>query len=348
MAALWFPPFHLDLERAELRHGERRVALRPKALALLEYLASRPGRLLGSRELLEAVWPDVTVSAVALKVCIRELRRALCDPAGRPRFIETVPRRGYRFIAAVETETGGGGSAPGLFGRGEELARVGRLFERARAGQSQLVWVSGEAGIGKTAFVTAFLDGLRAATDDVWTAAGQCAEHYGGGEAFLPVLDALGRLAAGRRRRAVLARLRRHAPTWLLQLPALLGTGEGEALRRRQAGGTRERMLREIVGALEALAATRPLVLALEDLHWSDVSTLDLLAALARRPRQVFSREVLLRDVWGYQHAADTRLVNVHVQRLRSKIEHDPERPQIVITVRGVGYKAGPPVPVHR
>ncbi|HET8969457.1 MAG TPA: MtrAB system response regulator MtrA [Candidatus Nanopelagicales bacterium] len=69
----------------------------------------------------------------------------------------------------------------------------------------------------------------------------------------------------------------------------------------------------------------------------------DLLTALARKPWQVFSREVLLREVWGYQHAADTRLVNVHVQRLRSKIEHDPEHPQIVITVRGVGYKAGPP-----
>ncbi|MEI6229852.1 MAG: MtrAB system response regulator MtrA [Actinomycetes bacterium] len=68
----------------------------------------------------------------------------------------------------------------------------------------------------------------------------------------------------------------------------------------------------------------------------------DLLVALARRPKQVFSREVLLQDVWGYRHAADTRLVNVHVQRLRSKIEHDPENPQIVATVRGVGYKAGP------
>lgn len=68
----------------------------------------------------------------------------------------------------------------------------------------------------------------------------------------------------------------------------------------------------------------------------------DLLVALARRPRQVFSRDVLLRDVWGYHHAADTRLVNVHVQRLRSKIEHDPEHPEIVLTVRGVGYKAGP------
>lgn len=67
----------------------------------------------------------------------------------------------------------------------------------------------------------------------------------------------------------------------------------------------------------------------------------DLLVCLARKPWQVFSREVLLEEVWGYRHAADTRLVNVHVQRLRSKIEHDPENPEIVLTVRGVGYKAG-------
>jgi two-component system response regulator MtrA len=67
----------------------------------------------------------------------------------------------------------------------------------------------------------------------------------------------------------------------------------------------------------------------------------DLLLCLARRPWQVFTREVLLEQVWGYRHAADTRLVNVHVQRLRSKVEHDPEKPEIVVTVRGVGYKAG-------
>ncbi len=67
----------------------------------------------------------------------------------------------------------------------------------------------------------------------------------------------------------------------------------------------------------------------------------DLLLALARKPNQVFSREKLLEQVWGYRHAADTRLVNVHVQRLRSKIENDPETPEIVLTVRGIGYKAG-------
>ena len=66
-----------------------------------------------------------------------------------------------------------------------------------------------------------------------------------------------------------------------------------------------------------------------------------LLVTLAKRPWQVFTREVLLQEVWEYQHSADTRLVNVHVQRLRAKVEKDPERPEIVLTVRGVGYKAG-------
>jgi two-component system response regulator MtrA len=67
----------------------------------------------------------------------------------------------------------------------------------------------------------------------------------------------------------------------------------------------------------------------------------DLLVALAKEPGRVFTRDALLSEVWGYRHSTDTRLVNVHVQRLRSKIEHDSEHPEIVITIRGVGYKAG-------
>lgn len=69
----------------------------------------------------------------------------------------------------------------------------------------------------------------------------------------------------------------------------------------------------------------------------------DLLLEMARKPNQVHSREELLESVWGYRNASDTRLVNVHVQRLRSKIEHDPENPEIILTVRGVGYKTGKP-----
>ena len=71
----------------------------------------------------------------------------------------------------------------------------------------------------------------------------------------------------------------------------------------------------------------------------------DLVVALARKPWQVFSREALLEQVWGYRHQSDTRLVNVHVQRLRAKIERDPEHPEVVVTVRGVGYRAGTPTP---
>jgi two-component system response regulator MtrA len=67
----------------------------------------------------------------------------------------------------------------------------------------------------------------------------------------------------------------------------------------------------------------------------------DLLVALAKEPGRVFTREALLSEVWGYQHATDTRLVNVHIQRLRSKIEKDPDNPELILTVRGVGYKAG-------
>ncbi len=67
----------------------------------------------------------------------------------------------------------------------------------------------------------------------------------------------------------------------------------------------------------------------------------DLLVALAKEPGRVFTREALLSEVWGYQHATDTRLVNVHIQRLRSKVEYDPENPELIVTVRGIGYKAG-------
>ena len=97
------------------------------------------------------------------------------------------------------------------------------------------------------------------------------------------MLEALGRLCRGPDGEQLIALLRQHAPTWLVQMPALLNAAELEALQRQDAGATRERMLRELAEALEAITAERPLVLRLEDLHWSDVSTLELLSVLARR-----------------------------------------------------------------
>jgi tetratricopeptide (TPR) repeat protein len=222
----------------------------------------------------------VAVGDAALAVCVGEIRKALGDAAKTPQFIGTVHRRGYRFVGRT-------GIAPGdeppvsahaaLVGREDELGRLGTWLERAVRGARQVVFVTGEPGIGKTAVVEAFLGGLPA--DRLWIARGQCLDHYGAGEAYLPIFEALGRLARGPGHDRILRVLARHAPTWLAQMPAQAPA----ASQARGLGATPERMLREMADATEALAADRPLVLVLEDLHWSDPSTLDLIAAVARR-----------------------------------------------------------------
>ena len=122
-----------------------------------------------------------------------------------------------------------------------------------------------------------------AAEATAWIGRGQCIEHYGAGEAYLPLLDALGRLCRGPDGQRVRALLEQYAPTWLVQMPALLSTVALEALQRKTNGATKERMLRELAEAVELITAERPLALVLEDLHWGDPSTLDWLAFMARR-----------------------------------------------------------------
>jgi hypothetical protein len=135
---------------------------------------------------------------------------------------------------------------------------------------------------GKTALVEAFLAQV-AAKGAAWIGRGQSIEHYGVGEAYLPLLEALGRLCREPDGQRVRANLKQVAPTWLVQMPGLLRAKELEALQHKVAGATKERMLRELAEAMEALTRERLLVLWLEDLHWSDVSTLDWLAFVARR-----------------------------------------------------------------
>jgi predicted ATPase len=151
-----------------------------------------------------------------------------------------------------------------------------------QGGERHVIFVMGEAGIGKTTLLDAWLAHL-AGDAPLWIGHGQCVEQFGAGEPYRPVLEALGRLGRGPRGPEVVAWLGAQAPTWLVQMPGLVPAGDLEALRRRMAAATRERMLRELAEALEVLTAQQPLVLVLEDLHWSDPSTLDLLAVLARR-----------------------------------------------------------------
>src|SRR5262249_6938183 len=216
-----------------------------------------------------------------------------------PRFIATVHRRGYRFIAPVtEAEPaeaqGTVGTLqrlpgavtsqvpPRLVGRQAALAQLHGSLAKTLQGQRQVGFRSGATRMGKTALVEAFVAQLTAEMP-VLVMQGQCVEHYGSGEAYLPVLEALGRLCGATRSERLLTLLYQWAPMWLAQMPWLLAPADRSALQREVGGAPQQRMLREMAEALEVLTADTPLVLVLEDLHWSDYATLDLLALLARR-----------------------------------------------------------------
>jgi predicted ATPase/DNA-binding winged helix-turn-helix (wHTH) protein len=291
--SLRFAPFCLDLGAEQLWRGAEARPLTRKAFAVLRYLVEHTGQLVTKDELIAAAWAVPYVSDMALAACIREIRRALDDPAYAPQFVATVRGRGYRFLAAVTVETcsgtavgapvTGGSRPPGLLvGRQGEMAQLQRCWAQAQAGARQVVFVTGEAGIGKTTLVDAFVARV-APTARVWLGRGQCLEQHGVGEPYLPLLEALGRWGRGPDGGQLVAVLRQQAPSWLLQLPALVPEDDYVALQRRGGGVTRERMLRELAETVEVLTATRPVVLVLEDLHWSDAATVDWLAYVARR-----------------------------------------------------------------
>ena len=285
---LLFPPFRLDRGEGRLYRDGESVRLRPKSYALLTYLSERAGELVTKERLLESLWPGTYVSESVLKVCIRELRQALGDAHARPRFIETAHRRGYRFVARVTPIDrtrflpGAVTAMPplhlevapgGLVGRQAELAWLSAVAERAAGGRRQLAFISGEPGIGKSALATVFSGHLTQAARAV-VARGQCVEHHGPAEAYLPWLEALSRLAAGPANERVRQTLWRIAPSWLAQMPALADPATPERVRGVLASTSRPRMLREMADALEALSQDTLLVVVLDDLHWSDPSSL--------------------------------------------------------------------------
>src|SRR5262245_50937525 len=178
-----FGPYHFEPHNAQLRRGTRVLPLTRKACEVLQNLVAQPGQLVTKEALFEAVWPETVVSEGVLTNCIAELRQALDDDAKRPRFIATVHRRGYRFIASLSTTTPAFSpvapaqalaSQPGhrppsaalppprppppcLVGREAELAHLHRLYAQTLQEQRHVVFVTGEAGIGKTAVVEAFV-----------------------------------------------------------------------------------------------------------------------------------------------------------------------------------------------
>jgi DNA-binding winged helix-turn-helix (wHTH) protein/tetratricopeptide (TPR) repeat protein len=296
---LVFDAFRLDLRDERLWCGQEVLHLHPKTFAVLRCLVTQAGQLVTKDALLAAVWPEMVVSDAVLTVAIRALRRVLGDQARTPRFIETVHGRGYPFIALVQALASPDGPAvmgalhhtppphfrrpPHYVGRDTELAQLTQWWTSARQGTRQVGVIAGEPGIGMTALVEAFLAQV-AAGGACRVGHGQCIEPYGPGEPYMPILEALGRLCRAAEGPSLVSVLWQYAPSWLVQLPALVPPAEREALQHTVGQPVQTRMLRELTEALDALTTECPLVLVLEDLHWSDRATLEWLAYDARRP----------------------------------------------------------------
>lgn len=292
-AVLLGPGLRVDLAQQQLWRDGQPVALRPKAWQALAYLARRPGELISGAALLDALWPNQEVSAKTMANLVSELRVALGDDQSPPQLLQTVHRRGYRLQAMADSGAFGPAAAaaqapmptvapvarPQLVGRQAELARLQGLLAQADAGQRQLVLVAGDPGMGKTAL----LDHLAASLVDGAAVAcrGACLEQRSEHEPFAPVLGLLADLCSGPLAGQAGAALRRCAPTWLAQLPWLVQPHELDGLRASLAGMGIGRMLREFGALLQALCSHTPLVLLIEDLHWADPATIDLLHRLA-------------------------------------------------------------------
>ena len=208
-----FAAFRLDpLNQCLWRRGdtghEARILLAPKTFAVLAYLVEHAGRLVTHDELLEAVWPDSVVEPQAVKRHVLAVRSALGDRPKNSLFIETIPKRGYRFIAPVsapveaESLIGAIGPARDLVGRGSAFEVLREMWRRALNGERQIVFITGEAGIGKTALAEEFQRQVAVGERSVHIAHGQCIEGYGSKEPYAPMLNALGELCRRRLARA--------------------------------------------------------------------------------------------------------------------------------------------------
>ena len=289
-----FDRFRFGARTGELWADGTQARLTPRAAAVLATLVERAEQLVTKQELLEQVWGGLAVGDDALSSCIQELRRALGDDARRPKYIETQHRRGYRLIVPT-VHLGKADNLPPLsradrpeprkfVGRAAEMEQLEKRFQIAASGQRQLVFVTGEPGIGKSALVNAFTEVLDA--NSVRIALGQCLDHHGVGEPYLPLIEALMRLATSADGTLITAAVATHAPSWLALMPSLWTKAQRSGLEARSQA-TQERMLRELTSAIEAIAANELLVLVLEDVHWSDASTLDWLTHVAGRPERV-------------------------------------------------------------
>jgi len=259
-----FESFALDTSNECLWHEGAQIALASKPFSVLRYLVDNPGRLITHDELLDALWPETYVQPQVLRTYVLELRKLLNDDAKEPRFIQTIPKRGYSFVAAVRDNSGPSSSSDQsltknsitseLVGRDDELLRLQTIALQAAAGQRQVVFITGETGIGKTSLANALHHG----PSQPCMARGHCVEGLSEREPYYAVLEALGHCFTSSDQE---------------KKPAA-GMGRLSVSHDRPS---------ELCEALEELAREKLFILVIEDIQWAHQSTLELLSALARR-----------------------------------------------------------------
>ncbi|MFC5865608.1 AAA family ATPase [Acidicapsa dinghuensis] len=349
-----FESFRLDTANECLWHDGSQIDLPPKPFAVLRYLVENPGRLITHDELLEALWPETYVQPQVLRTYMLELRKVLGDDPGQPRFIQTLPKRGYRFVAtvaeaanvAVEKRANENPPANGvnpmrratdrvdaasqpepaqshaadtravpdtgiptarIIDRKDELANLASFVDKLTNGERQMIFLTGEAGIGKTVLVDAFCS-LAESKLPGSVARGQCVEGFGPKEEYYPIMEALGHLCASSLGERVCRVLAKVAPAWL---SALGRNSDSPAPASAPA-----RMPGDLCTALEEIALQTPLVLVLEDLHWADASTLHLISALARRRAKA---QLMVLATFNPQHGSAEHPLKALQQDLRMR-----------------------------
>lgn len=337
-----FESFRLDTANECLWHDGSQIDLPPKPFAVLRYLVDNPGRLITHDELLEALWPETYVQPQVLRTYMLELRKVLGDDPGQPRFIQTLPKRGYRFVATVaesvnipvEKRANGRQPADGatpmrratdrtdaansselpqsqvetrIVDRKDELAHLASFVSKLSNGERQMVFLTGEAGIGKTVLVDAFCS-LAESMLPGSVARGQCVEGFGPKEEYYPIMEALGHLCASSLGERVCRVLAKVAPAWLGAL--------GRSSDLPSPTPTPGRMPGDLCAALEEIATQTPLVLVIEDLHWADASTLHLISALARRRARA---QLMILATFNPQHGSTEHPLKALQQDLRMR-----------------------------
>ena len=310
-----FGPFRLEVSERRLLRDGHPVPLRAKVFDTLCLLVENHGTLVTKDELMRAVWPDSVVEEGNLAHNLTVLRKALDDKGPLP-LIQTVSGQGYRFLGNVRALGGAEKDAPAansweerleharaalatkctlsssaetfsgnVVGRAHELEELLASMDAAFAGQGKVMFVTGEPGIGKTTLFEQLQAGRRARGILCATAIGRCSERLGEAEAYLPVLEALDTLLSGAWSREMAELMRLIAPTWYVRVAPLWASADAgfASIVMEARVASRERMKREMASFLEEVSRIVPVILFMDDLHWADVSTVDLLAFLSRK-----------------------------------------------------------------